>query len=75
MHCLAGENGAGKSTLIEKLEVLSKDSGTICISGKEVTLKVPQHAQQCGIAVLHQELPVLKHLSVAENISWSTTTE
>ena len=69
VHCLAGENGAGKSTLIEIIGgSYKKDSGTICISGKEVTLKSPQHAQQCGIAVLHQELPVLKHLSVAENI-------
>ena len=69
VHCLAGENGAGKSTLIEIIGgSYQKDSGTICISGKEVTLKSPQHAQHCGIAVLHQELPVLKHLSVAENI-------
>ena len=38
VHCLAGENGAGKSTLIEIIGgSYQKDSGTICISGKEVT--------------------------------------
>ena len=69
VHCLAGENGAGKSTLIEILGgSYPKDGGTIRVAGREVEFTSPRHAQEMGIAVLHQELPVLPHLSVAENI-------
>lgn len=69
VHCLAGENGAGKSTLIEIIGgSYPKDSGSIQIEGKEVVFENPRHAQKCGIVVLHQELPILKDLSVAENI-------
>jgi ribose transport system ATP-binding protein len=69
VHCLAGENGAGKSTLIEILGgSYPKDSGTIFLEGREVEFSSPRHAQEMGIAVLHQEVPILPHLSVAENI-------
>jgi ribose transport system ATP-binding protein len=69
VHCLAGENGAGKSTLIEIIGgSYSKDAGSIRIDGQEVEILNPKHAQDQGIAVLHQELPILSHLSVAENI-------
>lgn len=69
VHCLAGENGAGKSTLIEIIGgSYPKDSGLIRLKGKDVSFSSPKHAQECGIAVLHQELPVLRDLSVAENI-------
>jgi ribose transport system ATP-binding protein len=69
VHCLAGENGAGKSTLIEILGgSYPRDGGTIRVTGREVEFSSPRHAQEMGIAVLHQELPILPHLSVAENI-------
>ncbi len=69
VHCLAGENGAGKSTLIEIIGgSYSKDEGIILIDGNEVEFSSPKHAQEMGIAVLHQDLPVLPFLSVAENI-------
>jgi len=69
VHCLAGENGAGKSTLIEIIGgSYKKDEGTIRINGTEVEFASPKEAQESGIAVLHQELPVLPYLSVAENI-------
>lgn len=69
VHCLAGENGAGKSTLIEIIGgTYPKDAGKILLEGREVEFASPRHAQEHGIAVLHQELPVLPHLSVAENI-------
>jgi len=69
VNCLAGENGAGKSTLIEIIGgSYLKDSGSILLKGQEVSFTSPKHAQECGIAVLHQELPVLRDLSVAENI-------
>lgn len=69
VHCLAGENGAGKSTLIEIIGgSYPKDSGSIFMGGKEISFTSPKHAKECGIAVLHQELPILRDLSVAENI-------
>jgi len=69
VHCLAGENGAGKSTLIEIIGgSYPKDAGRILLDGKEVEFASPKHAREMGIAVLHQELPVLPYLTVAENI-------
>lgn len=69
VHCLAGENGAGKSTLIEIIGgSYLKDSGALFLKGKEVVFTSPKEAQEHGIAVLHQELPILRDLSVAENI-------
>jgi len=69
VHCLAGENGAGKSTLIEILGgSYPKDAGTIRLHGRVVELTSPRHAHDLGIAVLHQEIPILSDLSVAENI-------
>ncbi|PIE34794.1 D-xylose ABC transporter ATP-binding protein [candidate division KSB3 bacterium] len=69
VHCLAGENGAGKSTLIEIIGgTHKKDEGSILLNGEEIDFTSPKHAQEQGIAVLHQELPVLPYLSVAENI-------
>lgn len=69
VHCLAGENGAGKSTLIEIIGgTHKKDEGMIMLNGEEIEFSSPKHAQEMGIAVLHQELPVLPYLSVAENI-------
>jgi ribose transport system ATP-binding protein len=69
VHCLVGENGAGKSTLIEILGgTIAQDGGTIKFEDKKVNFKSPKNAQEKGIAVLHQELPALPDLTVAENI-------
>lgn len=69
VHCLAGENGAGKSTLIEIIGGSHKqDEGNIFVNGREVEFTSPKQAQEMGIAVLHQESPILPYLSVAENI-------
>lgn len=66
---LLGENGAGKSTLMKILSgVYPKDSGTIKVYGKEVEEITPKKAQELGIAIIHQELNMCSHLSVAENI-------
>lgn len=70
IHGLVGENGAGKSTLIKVLTgVYRQDSGQIHLDGEPVHLKGPQDAMERGIAVVHQELNVLNHLSVADNIT------
>lgn len=66
---LLGENGAGKSTLMKILSgVYTKDSGTMKIFGKEYESLSPKQAQEAGVAIIHQELNMCKHLSVAENM-------
>jgi ribose transport system ATP-binding protein len=67
---LIGENGAGKSTLMNILTgVLQPDSGHISIDGRERRLHDPQAARREGIRIVYQELSLLPHLTVAENIS------
>ena len=66
---LLGENGAGKSTLMKVLSgVHNKDSGTMKIFGQEVDNMTPKRAQELGVAIIHQELNMCQHLTVAENM-------
>ncbi|MDY2752210.1 sugar ABC transporter ATP-binding protein [Dorea sp. YH-dor226] len=66
---LMGENGAGKSTLMKVLTgIYTKDSGTITYEGKEVEFKNTREAQDAGIVIVHQELNMLGHLTVAQNL-------
>jgi ABC-type sugar transport system ATPase subunit len=66
---VCGENGAGKSTLMKILSGAAKPgTGTLLIDGEEVMLNDPREAIDRGIATVHQELSLLPHLSVAENI-------
>ncbi len=69
VHALVGENGAGKSTLMKVLAgVYSKDAGRIVYKGKEVEIHNPRAAQNLGISMIHQELNLMPHLTVAQNI-------
>ena len=70
VHALLGENGAGKSTLVKILSgVYTRDSGDIFINGKKILNDLtPYSAQAMGIGIIHQELNLCPHLSVAENI-------
>ena len=69
VHALMGENGAGKSTLMKVLAgVYQKDSGEIEVNGKAVDIPDPHAAQALGIGIIHQELNLMNHLSVAQNI-------
>ncbi|MEA4914717.1 MAG: sugar ABC transporter ATP-binding protein [Christensenella sp.] len=69
VHALVGENGAGKSTLMKVLNgIYKKDSGQIIYKGEEIELNSPLDAQRRGIGMIHQELNLMPHLSVAENI-------
>jgi ribose transport system ATP-binding protein len=69
VHALVGENGAGKSTLMKVLTgVYSKDAGQILYKGQEVEIPNPKAAQDLGIAIIHQELHLMPHLTVAQNI-------
>lgn len=66
---LLGENGAGKSTLVKILSgVYPKDGGTIEVFGSEIREMTTQKARELGIAIIHQELNMCQHLTVAENI-------
>ena len=66
---LLGENGAGKSTLMKILSgVYTRDEGSLTIFGKEYGDLTPKLAQEVGVAIIHQELNMCRHLSVAENI-------
>ena len=69
VHALMGENGAGKSTLMKVLTgIYSRDAGTITYEGREVTYHNPREAQADGIVIVHQELNMMGHLTVAQNI-------
>lgn len=69
IHALMGGNGAGKSTLIKVLTgVEHPDSGKIFLSGKEVHVRSPKHAQLLGISTVYQEINLCPNLTVAENI-------
>src|SRR6267378_1656837 len=69
VHALVGENGAGKSTLMKVLAgVYSKDAGRLRYKGVEVEIPSPRAAQQLGISMIHQELNLMPHLTVAQNI-------
>lgn len=69
VEALLGENGAGKSTLMKILSgVYTRDSGKLEIFGKEYGDLTPKEAQHAGVAIIHQELNMCKHLTVAENM-------
>lgn len=69
VHALVGENGAGKSTLMKILcGVYTKDSGHIIYKGQDINVRNPRMAQNYGIAMIHQELNLMPHLTVAQNI-------
>jgi len=69
VSALIGENGAGKSTLMKILSGVYPDyEGRILYKGQVVNFANPREAQQCGIAIIHQELNLIPYLSITENI-------
>ncbi|WP_330401014.1 sugar ABC transporter ATP-binding protein [Sporanaerobium hydrogeniformans] len=69
VHALLGENGAGKSTLIKVLGgIYRADEGEIFIEGKKVEINDVHSSHAHGIAIIHQELVLVPHMTVAENI-------
>jgi ABC-type sugar transport system ATPase subunit len=69
LNAVLGENGAGKSTLMNILAgVLQPDEGEIVLEGRPVSFRSPREAQERGISIIFQELNLIPHLSVAENI-------
>ena len=71
IHAIVGENGAGKSTI---MKILSGEiphgmfSGEIIFQGKPYLVKNIKKSEENGITIIHQELSLSPHLSIAENI-------
>ena len=69
VHVLVGENGAGKSTLMKILSgAVRADAGEILLEGRPVQIADPLHARKLGISTIYQELSLVPHMSVSENI-------
>jgi len=74
VHALVGENGAGKSTLVKILTgVYSKDEGEIHFKDaagelRRLDITGVRDAQDAGISIVHQEMPLNDNLTVGENI-------
>jgi ribose transport system ATP-binding protein len=71
IHALLGANGSGKSTIVKLLTgVYQPDGGTISVGGRDVgAIASPHIASALGIAVVHQEAPLIDSFSVAECIA------
>lgn len=69
VHGLIGENGAGKSTLMKVLcGIYRKDEGQILFEDREVDFANTRESLQSGICMIHQELNLMPHLTVAQNM-------
>jgi simple sugar transport system ATP-binding protein len=69
VHALMGENGAGKSTLIKVLTgVFPRNGGTFLFEGRSINPRSPREAEMAGISTVYQEVNLIPHLSIAENI-------
>ncbi len=69
VHALMGENGAGKSTLMKCLiGIYRPDEGQIKVKGEPVQFVDTMDALRSGISMIHQELNLVPHMTVAENI-------
>jgi ribose transport system ATP-binding protein len=69
VHAICGENGAGKSTLMKIIcGLYQSDEGQVIFKGETRHFQSIQDAQAAGITIIHQELNLVPHLTVAENI-------
>jgi ribose transport system ATP-binding protein len=66
---LLGENGAGKSTLASIISGLVQPTlGSMTWRGQEYAPDAPADALSAGIGLIHQEMRLLRDLSIAENV-------
>jgi len=69
VNAIIGENGAGKSTLMKIFSgVYTQYQGQIIYNGNPVKFSGPKAAEDAGISIIHQELNLVPHLTIAENI-------
>jgi ribose transport system ATP-binding protein len=69
VHALIGENGAGKSTLLNVIAgAIAPDAGSMQVNGTAYAPSSPHAAREAGVALIHQELSLCPHLTVAENV-------
>ncbi len=69
VHAVIGENGAGKTTLMNIIGgIMRQDKGSLTFKREKVEFNSPQEASRKGIATIHQELTMIPHLNVMENI-------
>lgn len=69
VHALMGENGAGKSTLMKVLcGIYERNEGDVVLFDKPVNFSTIKESQDAGISMIHQELNMMNHLTVAQNI-------
>lgn len=64
-----GENGAGKSTLMKIISgVYQLSEGEVLLNGEKISFKHPKEAADKGVVIIHQELNLIPHLSITENL-------
>lgn len=69
VHAICGENGAGKSTLMKILSgIYQPDHGSLYLKGRKTSIHDVQEAGRLGICIIHQELNLAPHLTVAQNM-------
>jgi ribose transport system ATP-binding protein len=69
VHGIVGENGAGKSTMMKILSGLQNPTmGQVLLDGEPLVLHGVRDALEKGIAMIHQELNLVDHLTVSENV-------
>jgi ribose transport system ATP-binding protein len=69
VHGFVGENGAGKSTLVKILSGAHRaDAGEITLEGERLDVHSPGDARAAGIGTVFQELSLIPHLSIAQNL-------
>ncbi len=71
IHAIVGENGAGKSTLMKILSGVYPDgtyTGTMKFLGEERHFHNIRESEEAGIAIIYQELALVKQMNIAENV-------
>ena len=66
---IRGEFGGGKSSLLKAIFGNVRHSGDLYIDGRNVRTPYPKLMAKCGVALMHENAEIFKHLTVRENIA------